>query len=59
MGGYIHTAEDLNDHADFISFMEKIQRAGNSGKEVYIVSQEGETSVLNKTKFGYKYEVLR
>lgn len=57
--GYIHTTDDINSHADFISFVERILKTGNAKQEVFIVSSSGEKSILKKTKFGYKFEVTR
>ncbi len=57
--GYIHTVNDVNNHADFISFIDRMLRAGNSIKEVYIVAHNGQRSVLKRTDFGYEFEVMK
>lgn len=57
--GYIHTASDRNNHADFISFVKRILKTGNANNEVFVLSESGEHSSLQRTKFGYKYEVIR
>lgn len=57
--GYVHTANDRNDHADFISFTERIIKTGNASQEVIIISDAGKRSALERTKFGYKFEVVR
>lgn len=57
--GYIHTTNDMNGHADFIGFVERMLKTGNAKQEVFIVSSSGEKSTLKKTKFGYKFEVIR
>lgn len=57
--GYIHTENDQNNHAEFISFIEKIIRLGDEDQEVFIISKQGVHSVLRKTEFGYEYEVAR
>ena len=57
--GYIHTANDKNNHADFISFMERILKNGNADEELFIISKEGRHASLRKTKFGYKFGVVR
>lgn len=56
--GYIHTTDDINKHADFISFVERMLKTGNAKQEVFIVASSGEKSTLKKTKFGYKFEVI-
>ena len=57
--GYIHTTDDINKYADFISFVERMLNIGNAKQEVFIVASSGEKSTLKKTKFGYKFEVIR
>lgn len=58
-GGYIHTVNDKNNHADFISFIDRMLRAGNSMREVFLVAQNGQKSVLKRTDFGYEFEVMK
>lgn len=57
--GYVHTVNDENNHADFISFIDRMLRAGNSIREVYIVARDGKRSVLKRTDFGYDFEVMK
>lgn len=57
--GYIHTTADMNSHADFIGFVKRMLKTGNAKQEVFIVASSGEKSTLKKTKFGYKFEVIR
>lgn len=57
--GYIHTVNDVNNHADFIGFVDRMLRAGNSKKEVFIVAHNGKRAVLKKTDFGYEFEVKK
>lgn len=57
--GYIHTIDDINKHADFISFVERMLKTGKAKQEVFIVASSGEKYTLKKTKFGYKFEVIR
>lgn len=57
--GYIHTVNDVNNHADFIGFIDRMLRAGNSVKEVFVVANNGQRSVLKKTEFGYEFEVMK
>lgn len=57
--GYVHTASDRSNHADFISFVNRILNTGNANNEVFVLSENGEHSALLRTKFGYKYEVIR
>lgn len=58
--GYIQTAEDRNNHADFISFIYKILRTGSADKEVSLVTDDNRKAIIEKTKFGvYKFKVVR
>lgn len=58
--GYVQTAEDRNNHADFISFIFKILRTGSSDKSVIILSEEGKKAIFEKTKFGtYKFKAVK
>lgn len=58
--GYIQTAEDRNNHADFISFIQKILRTGSADKEVSLVTDDNRKAIIEKTKFGvYKFKVVR
>lgn len=56
--GYVQTADDRNNHADFISFVNKILKSGNADKTVYIISDSGQKATLEKNKFGYKFKVV-
>lgn len=58
--GYVQTAEDRNNHADFISFIAKILKTGSSNESITILSEKGKKAKLEKTKFGiYKFEVVK
>ncbi|MBQ8012210.1 MAG: DNA phosphorothioation-dependent restriction protein DptF, partial [Oscillospiraceae bacterium] len=58
--GYVQTAEDRNNHADFISFISKILKTGSSDKSITILSESGQKAILEKTKFGtYKFKVVK
>ena len=58
--GYVQTAEDRNNHADFISFIEKILKTGSADKYMAAISASGQKAILEKTKFGiYKFKVVR
>ncbi len=58
--GYVHTVNDSNNHADFISFIERMLYAGNSNEKVYIVAQNGRRARLVETELGtYEFEVMR
>lgn len=57
--GYIQTADDRNNHADFISFISKILRTGSSSESVVVVSENGQKANIDKSKFGYKFKVVR
>lgn len=58
--GYIQTAEDRNNHADFISFIQKMLRTGSADKEIFLVTDDNRKAIVEKTKFGvYKFKVVR
>ena len=58
--GYVQTAEDRNNHADFISFISKILKTGSSDRFITILSEAGQKALLEKTKFGtYKFKVVK
>ncbi len=58
--GYVQTAEDRNNHADFISFISKILKTGSSSESITILSETGQKAKLEKTIFGtYKFEVVK
>lgn len=57
--GYIQTADDRNNHADFIIFVEKMLYAGSLGENILIVSDRGEKAVVKKTGFGYEFKVVK
>lgn len=58
--GYVQTAEDRNNHADFISFITKIQKTGSADNYMIAISEKGQKAVLEKTKFGvYKFKVVK
>ena len=57
--GYIQTADDRNNHADFISFIEKILKTGSSEKELTVITDDNKKAVIEKTKFGYKFKVVK
>ena len=58
--GYIQTADDRNNHADFISFVQKILKTGHADEVVEIVTEENYKAIIEKTKFGtYKFKVVK
>ena len=58
--GYVQTAEDRNNHADFISFITKILKTGSADKYMTAISEKGQKAVLEKTKFGiYKFKAVK
>ncbi len=57
--GYIQTADDRNNHADFISFVNRILQTGSLTKSLSIVSDDGKKAVISKGKFGYKFKVVK
>lgn len=57
--GYIQTADDRNNHADFISFVNRILQTGSLTETVSIVSPDGKKASISKSMFGYKFKVVR
>lgn len=58
--GYVQTAEDRNNHADFISFISKLLKTGSADKYITVISDKGQKAILEKTKFGiYKFKVVK
>lgn len=57
--GYIQTAEDRNNHADFISFVNRILQTGFLTETLSIVSVDGKKASISKSMFGYKFRVVR
>jgi DNA phosphorothioation-dependent restriction protein DptF len=58
--GYIQTADDRNNHADFISFIQKILKTGSADKEITLVTEDNRRAIIERTKFGvYKFKVVK
>ena len=57
--GYIQTADDRNNHADFISFVNRILQTGFLTETVSIVSVDGKKAIISQSMFGYKFRVVR
>lgn len=58
--GYVQTAEDRNNHADFISFIQKVLKTGSADKYLTVISEDGRKSIIEKNKFGvYKFKVVK
>lgn len=54
--GYIQTFEDRNNHAGFLTFIQKIKKNGNSSKKVIVKSPNGVEVIFQKKKLGYTYK---
>lgn len=57
--GYIQTAEDRNNHADFISFINRILQTGSLTESLSIVSSDDKRASISKGMFGYKFKVVK
>lgn len=57
--GYVQTADDRNKHADFISFIEKILKAGSAEEFVLVMAEDGRKASIERTKFGYRFKVVK
>ena len=56
--GYIQTADDRSNHADFISFVERILQTGNLNKQVTVIMPNGKKATISSGQFGYKFRVV-
>ncbi len=50
--GYIQTADDRNNHADFISFVNRILQTGSLTETISIVSKQCKKAIISKSMFG-------
>ena len=57
--GYIQTVNDRNNHADFISFINRILLTGSLAKNISIVSEKGKKAVISQDMFGYRFKVVK
>lgn len=57
--GYIQTANDRNNHAEFISFINRILQTGSLDKTLTILSGNGTKASIAKRMFGYKFKVVK
>lgn len=57
--GYIQTADDRNNHADFISFVNRILQTGSLMETISIVSKQGKKASISQGMFGYKFKVVK
>lgn len=57
--GYIQTANDRNNHADFISFVDRILQTGSLTESVSVTSHDGKKANISQGMFGYKFKVVR
>lgn len=59
--GYHPSAEDRNNHADFVAFIRSLIPLGNASKEIIIIDNRLENKkkgLFRKTAFGYEFKVL-
>lgn len=57
--GYIQTADDRNNHADFISFIHRILQTGSLTTTLTILSENGTKATISQSMFGYKFKVVK
>lgn len=57
--GYIQTADDRNNHADFISFVNRILQTGQLTDSITVMTVDGKKAVVSQGMFGYKFKVVR
>lgn len=56
--GYIQTVNDRNNHADFISFVNRILQTGSLTKNISVLSTNGKKAIISQDMFGYKFKVV-
>ena len=57
--GYIQTADDRNNYAEFISFVNRMLQTGSLSKSLSIVADDGQKAIITQGTFGYKFKVVR
>lgn len=60
--GYRPTVQDKNQHADFVSFIQRIIEFGNKASRIVLVPKENEHNckiVFEQTDFGYEFKVVQ
>ncbi|MFA9377300.1 MAG: DNA phosphorothioation-dependent restriction protein DptF [Lachnotalea sp.] len=57
--GYTQTADDRNNHADFMSFVDRILKAGTADEKILIKGISNAEATLEKTSFGYKFRMVK
>ena len=57
--GYIQTADDRNNHADFIGFVNRMLQTGSLTESITITSDDGQRANITRDTFGYKFKVVR
>ena len=57
--GYVQTADDRNNHADFISFINRILQTGSLDKTLTIHSGNRTKATISQSMFGYKFKVVK
>lgn len=60
--GYRPTVQDKNQHADFVSFVQRIIEFGNKASRIVLIPKENEHDykvVFEQTDFGYEFKVVQ
>ena len=60
--GYRPTVQDKNQHADFVSFVQRIIEFGNKASRIVLVPKENEHNykvIFEQTDFGYEFKVVQ
>lgn len=59
--GYRPTVQDKNQHADFVSFVQRVIEFGNKASRIELIPKDNEHDykvVFEKTDFGYEFRVV-
>lgn len=59
--GYRPTVQDKNQHADFVSFVQRVIEFGNKSSQIVLIPKDSEQNykvVFEETDFGYEFRVV-
>lgn len=57
--GYIQTADDRNNHADYIGFVSRILQTGSLTDTLIVTLENGQRASISKGMFGYRFKVVK
>ena len=57
--GYIQTADDRNNHANFVSFVNKILKTGTADESLLVILSDGTKAKIENGQFGYTFKRVK